>query len=58
MAATSKHLNGDVVVDRLDTLVYELNMMLRAAPTVHVKVNIDMVDKPHHTEIVMQIGKR
>lgn len=58
MATVSKHLNGDTVVERLTVLVYELNAMLRAAPGVHVKVDIDTIDKPTHTEIVMQIGKR
>lgn len=58
MATNSKHLTGDVVVERLTVLVYELNMILRMAPMKHVKVDIDFVDRPTHTEVVMQIGKR
>ena len=58
MKATSKHLTGDVLVERLITLAYELNLLLRASRGVNVKVDIDTVDLDTHTEIVVQIGKR
>ena len=54
----SKHPSPDGIVDRLTALVYEINLLLKAAPGVHVKVDVDTIDHEKHTEIVLTIGKR
>lgn len=54
----SKHINGDQVVERLTLLVYELNQLLKVAPEVNVKANVDMLDHGTYTTVLLTIGKR
>lgn len=54
----SKHHTPDEVADRITIVSHELNMLLRLAPEVNIKVNVDTIEHDGWTELIVTWGKR